>query len=381
MKKLTKALATTLAISAMAVPTMAGTIGLHINGSKVATTVAPYQSNGTTLVPLRVVSENLGAQVGWDQKAQKVTINDGSKSIVLTIGSKTATVNGTNKTLNLAPQVKNGTTMVPIRFVSENLDCKVNWDSKTQTVTVERNAKMETIVEGNIITVKNPTMLEGVPSLSVAWMEEYLGAHIKYYDHINRYIITIEPYQMWIQEVGDLRRVDINGSKSPYKGTVKVNNNKSTTYASVDIISTTAKWNWEYDSTTKVLTLDTTKFQEEIEMNDKNADTVTLSGYAKYNDDLSPAKNIEIKISPLVPNMAAYITTYTVTTDVNGYYECDIDLKKIREAFKDVSDIRVQIRHMVPNGMYEVEDYYSNKDYHECQHLLRKHMPILYIEK
>ena len=62
MKKLTKALTLALAVSALTVPTLAGTIGLHINGSKVAPTVAPYQSNGTTLVPLRVVSENLGAQ-------------------------------------------------------------------------------------------------------------------------------------------------------------------------------------------------------------------------------------------------------------------------------------------------------------------------------
>lgn len=120
--------------------TFAADIKLNINNISVKPTVAPYQSNGTTLVPLRVVSENLGATVNWNQKEQKVTITRGDTVIALTLGSKIATVNGVVKTLNLAPQIKNNTTMVPIRFVSENLNCTVAWENGVVSITSSNSA-------------------------------------------------------------------------------------------------------------------------------------------------------------------------------------------------------------------------------------------------
>ena len=99
-------------------------------------TVAPVIENGTTLVPLRIVSQNLGSQVDWNGADRSITITKDGKEILLTVDSKKAVVAGQEKELLLAPKIINSTTMVPIRFVSENLDAYVNWDSASRTVQV-----------------------------------------------------------------------------------------------------------------------------------------------------------------------------------------------------------------------------------------------------
>ncbi len=97
----------------------------------------PVIVNGRTFVPIRAIVENMGGTVSWDDATQKVTIDYNNKNIVLQIGSTTATVNGVEKTLDVAPYISDtGRTMLPLRFVTENLDCQVKWDWTTQTVTI-----------------------------------------------------------------------------------------------------------------------------------------------------------------------------------------------------------------------------------------------------
>lgn len=112
----------------------AADIKLNINNILVKPTVAPIQESGTTLVPLRIVSENLGAIVKWNGATQEITITKGTTEIKLYIGKKTVYVNDTPKELMVAPKTINGTTMVPIRFVSENLNCTVNWQNQTVSI-------------------------------------------------------------------------------------------------------------------------------------------------------------------------------------------------------------------------------------------------------
>lgn len=56
--------------------------------------------------------------------------------IVLTIGSKTAQVNGKAVGLDVAPQIIQGTTVVPIRFIAENLGCEVLWSAPEQRISI-----------------------------------------------------------------------------------------------------------------------------------------------------------------------------------------------------------------------------------------------------
>lgn len=97
---------------------------------------APYIENDRTMVPVRVVSEKLGAKVDWDGVEYKVTITQNGKKIVLTIGSLVADVNGVATELDTAPVIKNDTTMVPLRFVSENLGYGVEYVPASRQVIV-----------------------------------------------------------------------------------------------------------------------------------------------------------------------------------------------------------------------------------------------------
>ena len=114
---------------------------LSINGNNVEVETPYIAGDGTTLVPIRVISEAFGANVGWDGATQTVTVEDGGKKIVLQIGNKTAVVNGVNTGLLEAPQLtENGYTMVPLRFISETLGAAVGYDNATQDITVSRTS-------------------------------------------------------------------------------------------------------------------------------------------------------------------------------------------------------------------------------------------------
>lgn len=97
---------------------------------------APYIENDRTMVPVRVISEKLGAKVDWDGAEYKVTITQNGKKIVLTIGNLVANVDGADVQLDAAPTIKNDTTMVPLRFVSENLGYDVEYVQASRQVVV-----------------------------------------------------------------------------------------------------------------------------------------------------------------------------------------------------------------------------------------------------
>lgn len=138
-KKLSILLLLMLALTMFATPAFAQDITLKINGQTVQPAVAPVLEEGTTLVPIRIVSENLGASVDWNGDERSVTISKDGSNLRLVLDQKTVTVNGQASELAVAPKSINGTTMVPIRFVSQNLDCAVDWDQKTQTVRISSN--------------------------------------------------------------------------------------------------------------------------------------------------------------------------------------------------------------------------------------------------
>lgn len=86
---------------------------------------APEIKNGTTFVPVRLISELLGAGVSWQGK--NIGIKYGDVNIQLTVGSKTAKKGTQTLTLGAAPYAKNGRTYVPVRFIAEAFDCEVEW--------------------------------------------------------------------------------------------------------------------------------------------------------------------------------------------------------------------------------------------------------------
>ncbi len=92
--------------------------------------------NQTTMVPIRVVSEGLGYKVNWSQSAQQVSIVNGPDTVVLTINQGTAAINGALVPLNQPAMAQKGTTYVPLRFVSSQLGLQVKWDNGDKTVSL-----------------------------------------------------------------------------------------------------------------------------------------------------------------------------------------------------------------------------------------------------
>lgn len=107
---------------------------LYMDGNQLVTDVDPIIKQGTTLVPLSVLSTGLGYEVKWDNQAQEVTVRDQKTTIKLAIGQKIGYVNNDSYELTQAPSLVKNRTMVPIRFVSEVLGLKVEWKQQTSEV-------------------------------------------------------------------------------------------------------------------------------------------------------------------------------------------------------------------------------------------------------
>lgn len=100
--------------------------------------IFPYIENDMTLIPIRAIAEGLGCTVEWDGDTRTVAI-DGRNEIILTIDSDTAYVNGEAVSLDVPARIENDRTFVPLRFISENMGASVDWDAGSGTVSIETN--------------------------------------------------------------------------------------------------------------------------------------------------------------------------------------------------------------------------------------------------
>ena len=114
-------------------------IEVEVDGTKVDYSAAskPVIKNDTTLVGFRAILEMLGAKVSWDGETQTVTASKDGIDITLTINSNKATVNGEEKTLLTAPEIIDGSTMIPVRFISEQMGMNVEWNQQARRVSVK----------------------------------------------------------------------------------------------------------------------------------------------------------------------------------------------------------------------------------------------------
>ncbi|MGG1518755.1 copper amine oxidase N-terminal domain-containing protein [Paenibacillus oryzisoli] len=120
---------------------------------------SPVIENGSTLVPVRAIFEKFGAKVEYrevNQFTKEVSITQGEKFITLTLDFSSAILgtykNGigySDKTLKMevAPKIINNTTMIPLRFASENLGGKVLWDGTTRTIHIYTNPQDPSIAK------------------------------------------------------------------------------------------------------------------------------------------------------------------------------------------------------------------------------------------
>ncbi len=111
-------------------------IRVNIDGNPIRFDTEPTIKNDTTLVGFRAILEALGAVVEWDEETCTVTAVKDNITITLTVNSDIASVNGKECTLAAAPEIINNSTMIPIRFISEQLGMNVKWDDVTRQIDV-----------------------------------------------------------------------------------------------------------------------------------------------------------------------------------------------------------------------------------------------------
>lgn len=99
----------------------------------------PVIDNDRTLVPIRAIIEAMGGSVLWDSETNTAVLTLGRDKITLNIGSETAFFNEEKHTLDVAPKIINDRTMLPIRFIAESFKFAVDWDDKTETITITKD--------------------------------------------------------------------------------------------------------------------------------------------------------------------------------------------------------------------------------------------------
>lgn len=113
-------------------------LSVYIDGIPQEFTVAPFIENGTTLVPMRAIFEALGAEVKWIEHSKTVIATKQDVTVEIKIGSYFAKLNDEIVKLTVQPRLVEGTTMVPLRFVSEALGAEVEWDGDTRTIQISK---------------------------------------------------------------------------------------------------------------------------------------------------------------------------------------------------------------------------------------------------
>ncbi|AET61554.1 hypothetical protein HPL003_24180 [Paenibacillus terrae HPL-003] len=113
-------------------------IEIILDGQPLQSDASPYivQGVNVTMVPLRVISEGLGAQVNWSSSSGTVTITAQDKNISMENGGQSAMVNGKSVRLDASARMTSGRVMVPLRFVGEELGLKVDWQASERVITL-----------------------------------------------------------------------------------------------------------------------------------------------------------------------------------------------------------------------------------------------------
>lgn len=116
-----------------------GSNDLNINDNTVKMDACPLNVKDTTVIPIRIVAEALGAKVDWDEAAQSVIVCDENTRICIPLSSNYAVINNAwEAELSTRAFIAGGRTYVLLRFVSETLGAEVAWDSRTMTITIQK---------------------------------------------------------------------------------------------------------------------------------------------------------------------------------------------------------------------------------------------------
>ena len=163
-------------------------IKLNVDGRNIDASAAPMIKNNRTLVPVRIVSEALGAEVKWNNDDRSVFITKGDRSVLLRVDRNFVeyTIDGV-KSYDLsdaAPQIVNDMTFVPIRLIGNALGVGIEWNEDSRTIAIDskKSSSITPFFDMNIISVQSGGTITGTTSLQAAFPSSVPAgaAQIKY---------------------------------------------------------------------------------------------------------------------------------------------------------------------------------------------------------
>lgn len=120
-------------------------VRVFVNGTEYTSASQGFLQNDRTMVPLRMIAEDLGYQVDWDGGRRSVTLQRGSDTLLLTLEQKAYRKNGEEKEFDVAPLIKENQTFVPIRLVAEEFGAMVTWNGEYRIVSITQPLDAEAI--------------------------------------------------------------------------------------------------------------------------------------------------------------------------------------------------------------------------------------------
>ena len=111
-------------------------ITVWLDGREIEMDVLPEVKNERTMVPIRAVAEAIGADVSWDQATQQIGLQRAGVTVSMTLNSTTATVDGAPIEMDVAPYATEGRTLIPARYVAQFFGQKVDWDGAKRQVLI-----------------------------------------------------------------------------------------------------------------------------------------------------------------------------------------------------------------------------------------------------
>lgn len=164
----------------------ANPVRLQLDGKLIELDVAPVIVESRTLVPARAVFEALGGKVTWvKERPSDIKVEYSGKVVDLVIGSKTAMVDGVQKTLDVPAQLFPGDrTLIPVRFVTEEFGFGVDWDNDTRTVIITSPGTQPPVTG----TTPPAVTLHNITGFSMQWNGNYHRVTIKADGDLSGYV-------------------------------------------------------------------------------------------------------------------------------------------------------------------------------------------------
>ncbi|MEF2966706.1 stalk domain-containing protein [Paenibacillus sp. M1] len=121
-------------------------VSIYLDGQRMQPETEPVIVNGTVLVPMRGLFEAQGADLSWDADSKTAKATKGATTLTYRIGALTAELNGQTMDLTEPGQIRDGYSLVPLRFISEALGSTVKWDATNRMVQITTSIDYETAV-------------------------------------------------------------------------------------------------------------------------------------------------------------------------------------------------------------------------------------------